>query len=286
MENLYSLISVWCIKNETEKQKKNALQVNLGHFIKTCATTKTLKDKLLAAGTCWVIMEWMFWYYSCYCKNYVSSAFQHRENMSYETFFLLSVSQFVSQVYLKNWKENQFVHRQEKKNPTPRSLTKHWNVIFEETCWFYIERRQDAKTSVWHGINRAPSSVSLWLKWSEERTTEVTVCRLSAHPHFWVTNIKVSCKNTHKHQTRADKHTYRHTCPKQNLGHFPSATCVAHTDPPTSKGSSCVHTFKKCTRMQGVNKSYYSAVTYLHELYTSPDIQCMGTRYAHNRNNL
>lgn len=115
MENLYSLISVWCTKNETEKQKKNALQVNLGHFIKTCATTKTLKDKLLAAGTCWVIMEWMFWYYSCYCKNYVSSAFQHRENMSYETFFLLSVSQFVSQVYLKNWKENPFVHRQEKK---------------------------------------------------------------------------------------------------------------------------------------------------------------------------
>lgn len=103
-------------KMKLRKRKKNALQVNLGHFIKTCATTKTLKDKLLATGTCWVIMEWMFWYYSCYCKNYVSSAFQHRENMSYETFFLLSVSQFVSQVYLKNWKENQFVHRQEKKS--------------------------------------------------------------------------------------------------------------------------------------------------------------------------
>lgn len=103
-------------KMKLRNRKKNALQVNLGHFIKTCATTKTLKDKLLATGTCWVIMEWMFWYYSCYCKNYVSSAFQHRENMSYETFFLLSVSQFVSQVYLKNWKENQFVHRQEKKS--------------------------------------------------------------------------------------------------------------------------------------------------------------------------
>lgn len=48
------------------------------------------KTNVLAAGTCWVILLWMFWYHSSYCKNYASSVFQQRENISpcaYETVF-------------------------------------------------------------------------------------------------------------------------------------------------------------------------------------------------------
>lgn len=78
--------------DEKMKLKKwwQALQVNLGHFIKN--TTKRLKDQVLATGTCWVTMVWVFWYYSSYSKNHAFSAFQHRENITtcaYETIFFL-----------------------------------------------------------------------------------------------------------------------------------------------------------------------------------------------------
>lgn len=133
---------------ETEK---NALQVNLGHFITTRATTKALKHKLVAAGTCWVIKDWTFWYYSCYCKNCVSSGSRHRENMSYETFFLSRCRTRSSGLFKKLKRKS--VCPQSEKNPTPSRLKKDLNVILEEARCFYAACRQDAETWVWKGRN-------------------------------------------------------------------------------------------------------------------------------------
>lgn len=83
-------------KKRNWKKRWQALQVNLGHFIKNrCHNKEDWKRRVWAAGTCWVTMvRVFFWYYSCYCKYYASSAFQHRENIStcaHETVFLFSV---------------------------------------------------------------------------------------------------------------------------------------------------------------------------------------------------
>lgn len=122
MENLCSrLISVWwSTQNETEKVV-TMLQVNLGHFIKNMPQQRDWKT-VLATGTSWVTVVWMFWYYSSNCKNYACSAFQHRENIStcaYETVFL-SRCCIVAEVYLKTSVKRKSVWpeaKKKRKNP-------------------------------------------------------------------------------------------------------------------------------------------------------------------------
>lgn len=149
-------------KKRNWKKRWQALQVNLGHFIKNrCHNKGDWKRRVWAAGTCWVTMvRVFFWYYSCYCKYYASSAFQHRENISacaHETVFLFSVLYRHSGLLKKGAKEKICLtgrwKKKEKKNCLPALLHeftwKDLNVIFEETRWCScIERWQDARRHV------------------------------------------------------------------------------------------------------------------------------------------
>lgn len=84
------------------KKRWQALQVNLGHFIKNTCHNKETERQSYSRGQLvesqWV---WMFWYYSSYCKYYASSAFQHCENISTYAYETVSSSQYyiVAQVY-------------------------------------------------------------------------------------------------------------------------------------------------------------------------------------------
>lgn len=186
------------------------LQVNLGHFIKILTTTKTVRLVALAQGTCWVILEWMFCYYSSYCKFYPSSASPNRENISgcaYETvFFSQCRNRNVAQKERKKvWNENPFDQRLKDKNPAPPSRYSDvtytdLNVIFEETASTLSTYRMQNCSLIWNKEQFLLRLLVVKLKYEQSWKCAVSVgfffvCFVVVFFHFWVTNIKVSNSN-------------------------------------------------------------------------------------------